>query len=99
LTDYGDKTDPAPSFTNTIFCPSSDEYGNCIRVSGSFVTVENLYFHNTVAYLTGKIGFETMWELGAVYINRGLDLGYRVDIADVSVPQAESVDMGAFEFK
>lgn len=73
LTDYGDKKDPAPSFTNNSFSPSSEEYGNCIRVSGSYITVENLYFHHTVADLTGDIGFKTMWELGAVYIDKGAE--------------------------
>jgi len=73
LTDYGNEQDPAPAFTNTVFSPSSHEYGNCIRVKGSYVTVENLYFHKTVADLRGRIEFETMWELGAVYIDKGAE--------------------------
>jgi hypothetical protein len=70
LTDYGDPADPAPAFTNTRFDPSAGEFGNCIRLQGSFIRVENLYFHETVAGLSGRIGFETMWELGAVYIDK-----------------------------
>lgn len=70
LTDYGDARDPAPSFTNRAFDPAAGEFGNCIRLRGSFIRVENLYFHETVAGLSGRIGFETMWELGAVYIDK-----------------------------
>jgi hypothetical protein len=70
VTDYGDPADPAPAFTNTRFDPEADEFGNCIRLQGSFIRVENLYFHETVAELSGRIGFETMWELGAVYIGK-----------------------------
>jgi hypothetical protein len=70
LTDYGDAADPAPAFTNRTFDPSACEFGNCLRLQGSFIRVENLYFHETVAGLSGRIGFETMWELGAVYIGK-----------------------------
>ena len=70
LTDYGDAQDPAPAFTNRAFDPAAGKFGNCIRLKGSFIRVENLYFHETVAGLTGRIGFETMWELGAVYIDK-----------------------------
>ncbi|HSH17255.1 MAG TPA: choice-of-anchor Q domain-containing protein, partial [Verrucomicrobiae bacterium] len=70
LTDYGDPADPAPAFTNRAFDPALGEFGNCIRLQGSFIRVENLYFHETVAGLSGRIGFETMWELGAVYIDK-----------------------------
>jgi hypothetical protein len=70
LSDYGDTEAPAPSFTNTEFDSQAGKFGNCIRLQGSFVHVENLYFHHTVAELSGRIGFATMWELGAVYIEK-----------------------------
>lgn len=70
LTAYGDANDNAPTFTNTVFDPDKGVYGNCIRLKGSFVIVENLYFEHTVAQLSGTIGFVTMWELGAVYIDK-----------------------------
>ena len=70
LSGYGDTKALPPSFTNTEFDPQAAEFGNCIRLQGSFVHVENLYFHRTVAELSGRIGFATMWELGAVYIEK-----------------------------
>ena len=71
LTDYGPAELPAPSFTNTVFDPDAGNYGNCIRLQGSYIIVENLYFHSTVADLPENTGgFETMWELGAVYIDK-----------------------------
>lgn len=71
LTDYGDEQSlHSPAFTNNEFVPALDKYGNCIRLKGDFIKVENLYFHNTVAELSGNIGFKKMWELGAVYIDK-----------------------------
>ena len=70
LTDYGDPGDSAPAFTNTRFDPAPGEFGNCIRLKGGFIRVENLHFHDTVAELSGRIGFETMWELGAIFIDK-----------------------------
>ncbi len=71
LTDYGDNNLPAPSFTNTSFNPQANQFGNCIRLKGSFIIVENLYCHNTVANLSEEAGkFLTMWELGAIYIDK-----------------------------
>lgn len=70
LTDYGDPETAAPSFTNNRFDIERNDYGNCIRLKGSFIRVENLYFHNTVAELSGRIPFLTMWELGAVYVDK-----------------------------
>lgn len=71
LTDYADASQPAPSFTNSVFEPESENFGNCIRVQGRYVVVENLFFHNTVADLPEDAGgFKTMWELGAVYIDK-----------------------------
>src|SRR5690606_34757648 len=63
LTDYGDVSEPAPAFTNAVFDPSLGNFGNCIRLKGSYVVVENLYFHDTVADLPEDAGgFTTMWE-------------------------------------
>jgi hypothetical protein len=74
LTDYGDRqTLQPPAFTNTVFNPDENNYGNCIRLKGDYIIVENLYFHSTVAGLSGSIGFEKMWELGAVYIDKTAD--------------------------
>ena len=75
VTDYGDKSSPAPSFTNTVFEPEKGRYGNCIRVEGSYVTVENMYCHHTVADLPENTegGFYVMWELGAIHIAGGTD--------------------------
>ena len=70
LSDYGAAEAPPPSFTHSRFDPQAGEFGNCIRLRGSFIHVENLYFHHTVAELSGRIGFATMWELGAVYVER-----------------------------
>lgn len=72
LSDYGDKNLPAPKFTNPVF--EEGNFGNCIRIKGSFVKVENLYFHHTPVYKPGNYvnggGFLTMWEMGAVYIDK-----------------------------
>lgn len=74
VTDYGDKELSAPAFTNTVFEPERDNYGNCIRLNGSYIMVENLYFHHTVAQLPSTTGgFTTMWELGAVIISRNAE--------------------------
>lgn len=70
LTSYGDSNDKAPLFTNTLFNPNENQYGNCIRLEGDYIIVENLYFEHTVAELRGNIGFEKMWELGAIYIDK-----------------------------
>jgi hypothetical protein len=70
LTSYGDSNDHAPLFTNTVFNPDEDQYGNCIRLKGDYIIVENLYFEHTVAELRGNLGFPVMWELGAIYIDK-----------------------------
>jgi len=70
LTDYGDPGLPPPAFTNPFFDPEDRNFGNCIRLEGSYTIVEHLYFHHTVADLPGSTGgFETMWQLGAVYVD------------------------------
>ncbi len=71
LTDYGDISLPAPSFTNQDF--KQGNFGNCIRVKGSYVQVENLYFHNTAAFNPGSYvtdGGWPVWEMGAIYIDK-----------------------------
>lgn len=73
LADYGDPAQPAPAFTNPEF--KQGNFGNCIRVKGSNVVVENMYFHKTSAYRRGTYtpaqGWDTtVWEMGAVYIDK-----------------------------
>ncbi len=70
LTAYGDLSLPAPAFTNPVFV--QDNFGNCIRVSGDYIIIENLRFQHTTAFKPGNYhsdGFET-WEMGAVYIDK-----------------------------
>lgn len=74
ISDYGSEELPAPAFTNSVFNPEINQFGNCIRLKGDFIIVENLYFHDTVANLdedTGK--FLTMWELGSIYIDKNAE--------------------------
>jgi parallel beta-helix repeat protein len=70
LTSYGDSFLDAPKFTNAVFDPDKKVYGNCIRLKGSYIIVENLFFEHTAAELSGNIGFTTMWELGAIYVDK-----------------------------
>lgn len=71
LTEYGDKFQNNVSFTNATFDPKNQKFGNCIRLKGNYIIVENLYFHDTVAELDEDAGsFLTMWELGAIYIDK-----------------------------
>lgn len=72
LSDYGNSTLPAPAFTNKVF--KQDNFGNCIRLKGSYVIVENLYFHNTTAFVPGTYqtdGGWIAWEMGAIFIDKG----------------------------
>lgn len=71
ISDYGGKDQHAPKFTNPVF--KKGNYGNCIRIKGSYVLVENLYCHFTAAYVRGDYdhGFLTVWEMGAIYIDKG----------------------------
>jgi len=72
ITEYGDKSLKAVSFTNSTFDPKNQKFGNCIRLKGNYIIVENLYFHNTVADIPDEgHDFLTMWELGAIYIDKG----------------------------
>jgi hypothetical protein len=71
ITEYGDKSQKAVSFTNSNFDPKNQKFGNCIRLKGNYIIVENLYFHDTVANLDEDSGsFLTIWELGAIYIDK-----------------------------
>jgi hypothetical protein len=66
---YGSNNSPAPAFTNPVF--KEGNYGNGIRIKGSYVVVENLYFHNTAAYATVRYNGEgwAEWEMGAIHID------------------------------
>jgi hypothetical protein len=73
ITDYGDIKLPAPAFTNPVF--KEGNFSNCIRIKGSHIIVENLYFHHTLSYISGKYtpdkGWDTtVWEMGAIYIDK-----------------------------
>ncbi len=71
VSDYGDSKLPAPAFTNPVFDPGKNNFGNCIRLKGSYILLENMYCHNSVAQLPETTGgFTTMWELGAIYIDK-----------------------------
>ncbi len=71
ITAYG-AGDKAPAFTNPVF--RQDNFGNCIRITGSHVVVEKLYFHNTAAHVPGSYqtdGGWDVWEMGAIYLDKG----------------------------
>lgn len=70
LTDYGNNQDPAPKFTNPVF--EQENFGNCIRIQGSYIIVENLYFYGTSAYKAGTYQTDgwTVWQMGAIYIDK-----------------------------
>ena len=71
ITDYGDPEQPAPAFTNPVLDTEENNFGNCIRLKGSYIVVENIYCHHTVAEMPPSGGwFEIIWELGAVYIDK-----------------------------
>jgi len=71
LTDYGDPELPAPAFSNSVFGPENNSFGNCVRLKGSFILLENIYCRHTVAEVPPHAGgFLTMWELGAIYIDK-----------------------------
>jgi len=71
VTDYGEAELPAPAFTNPVFDPENNHFGNCVRLKGSYILLENIYCHHTVAELPATAGgFLTMWELGAIYIDK-----------------------------
>lgn len=70
LTAYGDAAYPAPEFTNPVF--NDGTYGNCIRVSGSWVIIENLGFSGTPAYSPVQYTGDgwVVWEMGAIHLDR-----------------------------
>jgi len=71
VTDYGNPGLPAPAFTNPVFDHEKAEYGNCIRLEGDYILVENLKFFDTPAEINdNRVDFITMWELGAVIVAR-----------------------------
>jgi hypothetical protein len=74
LTDYGNVRDSAPQFTNTGF--GQGNFGNCIRITGRYVTVENLFFYHTPTFVEGNYrsdGGWIEWEMGAIYIDKGAE--------------------------
>ena len=60
LTDYGEPGLPAPSFTNPEFVDGN--FGNCIRVKGNYVVIENLHFSKTAAYRRGSYTPQQGWD-------------------------------------
>jgi hypothetical protein len=71
LTDYGDLQEDAPGFTNPEF--KGNNFGNCIRIEGDYVLVENLYFHDTAVFessIDGEDGFLAIWEMGTIYVDK-----------------------------
>lgn len=74
LTDFGSKELPPPLFTNSNF--KQDDFGNCIKIKGSNIVIENLLFHHTVTYGEGVYttdGGWKEWEMGALYIDKGVE--------------------------
>ncbi len=74
ITDYGDKELNAPAFTTKVF--EQDNFGNCIRIKGSYVIVENLYFHETPTYAGGTYqtdGGWAIWQMGTIFIDKGAE--------------------------
>lgn len=66
---YGVKSQPLPKFTNSGF--TSNDYGNCIRLQGRYIVMEELYFYNTLSLPDNfpSTSFLTEWQIGAVYID------------------------------
>jgi hypothetical protein len=74
VSDYGDSTASAPIFTNPVF--TQDNYGNCIRLQGSHIILENLHCQYTAAYRAGPYTIQRpkwdtiVWEMGAIFIDK-----------------------------
>jgi len=67
LTDYGPGS--APRFTN----PNDlDMNGNCIRISGDYIIVENLYFHDTPRTANAD-RLASIFQMGAIFNMPGAD--------------------------
>ncbi|MEN6363272.1 MAG: choice-of-anchor Q domain-containing protein [Bacteroidales bacterium] len=74
LSDYGSKELPPPSFTNQHF--KQGDFGNCIKIKGSNIVVENLLFEHTATFVEGTYttdGGWKEWEMGALYIDKGVE--------------------------
>jgi hypothetical protein len=73
LTDYDSPSEAAPLFTNPVF--GDGTYGNCIRVRGAWVVVENLGFYGTAAYSPVEYHGDgwVVWEMGAIHLERGAE--------------------------
>lgn len=68
FTSYGPKRHPAPLFTNS----DTTDFGNCIRLQGDYLHVEQLAFTQTLAEIPHRHridSFTDMWQLGAVRID------------------------------
>ena len=73
LSAYGSAGLPLPSFTNSDF--KQDDFGNCIKIKGSNIVVENLLFKQTSSFVEGTYttdGGWKEWEMGALYIDKGV---------------------------
>lgn len=70
LTSYGDPSRPAPVFTNPQF--KDNHFGNCIRITGKYIKIENLSFEETPSFPDDVQDekFLTVWEMGAIHIAR-----------------------------
>lgn len=74
LSDYGDSLASAPVFTNPVFAEGN--YGNCIRLQGSYITVEKIHCQYTPTYRYGSYTLmrpkwdTTVWEMGAIFIDK-----------------------------
>ncbi len=67
FSDYG--VGSAPRFTN----PNDlDTNGNCIRISGDYIIVENLYFHDTPP-TTNASRLNSIFKMGAIFNMPGAD--------------------------
>lgn len=69
LASYGDKNQPLPKFTNSSF--TNNNFGNCIRLQGSYIEINGLYFYNTLSLPDNfpTTSFLTVWQIGAIYID------------------------------
>ena len=69
VTSYGSQQLSLPKFTNSSF--TGDNFGNCIRLQGSHIEVDGLFFYNTLSLPDDfpSKSFLTVWQIGAVYID------------------------------
>lgn len=74
LSDYGNKSLPRPAFTNSDF--KQNDFGNCIKIKGSNIVIENLLFQHTKTFVEGTYttdGGWKEWEMGALYVDKGVE--------------------------